>query len=170
VAIVNGLRALARDGSSDPMKSIPLAQILDDTIPFCRGKITAANIDLEVQGIEANIYVCCRSVQLSQALLNLLNNAYDAVVNEKGGKIEVFTQKTRRRVEIRVRDNGPGVPEEIRQSLFQPFMSTKELGKGLGLGLSVSKDMIEANGGELFLAPNCSQTTFVISLPRVDCE
>ncbi|MGZ3722342.1 MAG: sensor histidine kinase, partial [Bdellovibrionales bacterium] len=110
-------------------------------------------------------------VQLSQALLNLLNNAYDAVVDlPEPGRIDVFIRQTHSRVEICVRDSGPGVPEEIRKTLFQPFTSSKEVGRGLGLGLSISRDMIEANGGQLFLAEATPQTTFVISLPRVISE
>ena len=168
VSIVNGLRSLSRDGASDPMRTIPLRQIFEETIPFCRAKITADQIELIAEELPDNIFVCCRSVQLSQALLNLLNNAYDAVIDlTSAGKIEVFTRLTESRIEIFVSDNGPGVPEDIRKDLFQPFTSSKGIGKGLGLGLSVSKEMIEANGGNLFLKEDCAQTTFVISLPRV---
>jgi len=171
VSIVSGLRALARDGSMDPMKSVPLRGIFEETIPFCRGKITASGIQLNVELPHKDIYVCCRSVQLSQAILNLLNNAYDAIMaQETKGHIDIFTRLNDKRVEICVRDSGPGIPPEFRDKLFQPFATTKSHGKGLGLGLSVSRTMIESNHGELYLAETENHTTFVVSLPRVSAE
>jgi PAS domain S-box-containing protein len=168
VSIIKGLRALASDGTSEPMRCVTLRQIFDDTLPFCRTKIAAKNIELRVDDSSLDTTVYGRAVQLSQALLNLLTNAYDAVSDlEAAGLIHISTRVTPERVQIRVCDNGPGIDPSLRQTLFQPFVTSKSAGQGLGLGLNISKIMIEANYGELFLDETEAQTTFVISLPGV---
>jgi PAS domain S-box-containing protein len=169
--IVNGLRTLARDGSMDPMEVVTLRQIIDATVPFCRGEIQSRKIAFNVHMPKEDVFVCGRPVQLSQVLLNLLNNASDALsARHVGAEIAISTRFTESRVEILVHDNGPGVPPAIRERLFQPFVSSKEAGRGMGLGLSISRSMIVDNGGDLFLQEDPSGTTFVISLPRVDAE
>lgn len=93
---------------------------------------------------------------IGRVLLNLVNNAF-FVVNEKGKEmasgyepsIWLQTRRTADKVEISVRDNGNGVPEKIKEKIFQPFFTTKPTGQGTGLGLSLSYDIVKAHGGEL---------------------
>jgi two-component system NtrC family sensor kinase len=72
-------------------------------------------------------------------------------------------------VELRVIDDGPGVPAAIAQRIFEPFFSTKEAGEGTGLGLSISRSIAEAHGGKLFLdsLPDTPGATFVLRLPAL---
>lgn len=86
--------------------------------------------------------------RLEQVLLNLLLNAGDAVPRP-GGRIEVKASKRERVVSIEVLDNGPGIADAIRSSLFEPFVTTKEVGKGTGLGLAVCRGLVEAAGGTI---------------------
>jgi nitrogen-specific signal transduction histidine kinase len=67
-------------------------------------------------------------------------------------------------------DSGKGVRAEIRDKIFQPFFTTKPLGRGTGLGLSVSKGIVESHGGSLFLDPGSTHTRFVVSLPKSQSE
>ncbi len=92
--------------------------------------------------------------ELGQVIVNLIENAFDAVARrlEEGGesyvpRIEIATARTEDQVEIRIRDNGPGIPRSIRGKLFEPFFSTKEDGAGAGLGLSVCHDLIVGKYG-----------------------
>jgi two-component system, NtrC family, sensor kinase len=72
-------------------------------------------------------------------------------------------------VEIRVKDNGPGIPAEIKDKIFQPFFTTKPTGQGTGLGLSLSYDIVKAHGGELKVETNEGEgTTFIIHLPKTN--
>jgi two-component system NtrC family sensor kinase len=104
---------------------------------------------------------------LVQVLLNLLLNAADAVA--AGGQIEVVAQAIDGKVRIRVRDDGPGVPEEVRERLFEPFVTTKEVGKGTGLGLAVCRGLVEAAGGSISLEQDSAAgACFVIDLPVAD--
>jgi signal transduction histidine kinase len=99
-------------------------------------------------------------------LLNLLLNAADAVPRE-GGKITLRAARAPRdRVQITVEDNGPGIAAEIRDRVFEPFVTTKEPGKGTGLGLAVCLGLVEAAGGTLAVEEGEEGgARFVIELP-----
>ena len=115
-------------------------------------------------------------VDIGRVLLNLFNNAFYAL-NEKAKEapgdyeptILVKTIKKDHKVEIRIRDNGNGVPRNIMDKIFQPFFTTKPPGQGTGLGLSLSYDIIKAHGGEIKVETGeGSFTEFIISLPLND--
>jgi signal transduction histidine kinase len=120
---------------------------------------------------------------IGRVILNLITNAFYAV-NEKSKQgiadyeptVSVVTKKVNHQVEIRVTDNGNGIPPNILDKIFQPFFTTKPTGQGTGLGLSLSYDIVKAHGGELkvetLTAEAAAQagkegagTTFIISLP-----
>jgi C4-dicarboxylate-specific signal transduction histidine kinase len=98
---------------------------------------------------------------IDRVLLNLYNNAFYAVTEKKKSQpaapdgsayepaVSVATKKTGDKVEIRIKDNGNGVPKQVLDKIFQPFFTTKPTGEGTGLGLSLSYDIIKAHGGEL---------------------
>lgn len=117
---------------------------------------------------------------IGRVLLNLINNAFYAVggkeakeaAQSRGGEyvptVTVTTKKLPKKVEIRVIDNGPGIPDEIKDKIFQPFFTTKPTGQGTGLGLSLSYDIVKGHGGELRLQSDMGKgTEFVISLPCI---
>jgi signal transduction histidine kinase len=101
--------------------------------------------------------------KLLQILINLFLNAADAMGAR--GQITVEAEDLVGRVEIRVRDQGPGVPREDRLRIFDPFFTTKDPGQGTGLGLAVSRSIAQAWGGDLRLAESEAGALFVISLP-----
>jgi signal transduction histidine kinase len=110
---------------------------------------------------------------ISRVLLNLLNNAFYAVDEKKrqlNGMFEpvvsVYTKKLDGKVEIVVKDNGNGIPQNVIDKIFQPFFTTKPTGQGTGLGLSLSYDIIKAHGGEIQVESNeGEETEFTIQLP-----
>lgn len=111
---------------------------------------------------------------IGRVLLNLINNAFHAITQssklEPGRsdykpEVVVNTRKLKEIVEIRVKDNGPGIPHEIRDKIFQPFFTTKPAGQGTGLGLSLSYDIVKAHGGELRVESKHNEgTDFTIGL------
>ena len=110
-----------------------------------------------------------RSGDLQRVLINLIVNAADASAGF-GGQILLTAQTgPDSSVELRVQDDGPGVPPAIAQRIFEPFFSTKEAGEGTGLGLSMSRSIAEAHGGSLFLdsSPDTPGATFVLRLPAL---
>jgi signal transduction histidine kinase len=105
-------------------------------------------------------------------ILNLINNAFYAVsekqksaAGEYSPTVTVSTKLIAGKIEITIRDNGNGIPEKIRDRIFQPFFTTKPTGQGTGLGLSLSYDIIKAHGGELQVESEMGHgTQFIIQL------
>jgi signal transduction histidine kinase len=117
--------------------------------------------------------------EIGRVLLNLLSNAFDAVhehvlkINgEYAPLVTVSTRQVDGHVEIRVSDNGPGIPEEIQGRIFEPFFTTKPTGSGTGLGLSLSYDIVtQGHGGRLTIESQEGQgATFIITLPSKEAE
>jgi two-component system NtrC family sensor kinase len=112
---------------------------------------------------------------IGRVLLNLYNNAFYAVSEKKKQQpesyeptVSVSTRKTGNKVEIRVKDNGNGIPQKVKDKIFQPFFTTKPTGQGTGLGLSLSYDIIKAHGGEIKVETKEGEfTEFVVQIPEV---
>lgn len=110
---------------------------------------------------------------IGRVLLNLINNAFQAVYEKSRNtdqtyspKVTVSSKQINDEVEITVSDNGPGIPDDIKDKIFQPFFTTKPTGQGTGLGLSLSYDIVKAHGGELQLETNIgSGSKFIITFP-----
>ncbi|MES2503429.1 MAG: AAA family ATPase [Myxococcota bacterium] len=164
-SIVRGLRTFSRDGAQDPFLPTNVKQIVDDTLALCSEKFKNAGIDIGVL-VDEQLSIDCRATQISQVLLNLMNNACDAMENneQKWIRIEASSQDTM--VEITVTDSGVWASEEAKKMIFQPFFTTKEVNKGTGLGLSVSQGIIASHGGVLELDMKTVNTQFVIKLPK----
>src|SRR5207244_10176732 len=115
----------------------------------------------------------------------LINNAFYSVTEKKNAStlrqaqgsasgpyeptVMISTRKLNRKVEIRVKDNGVGVPQKVLDKIFQPFFTTKPVGEGTGLGLSLSYDIIKAHGGEIRVETKEGEgSEFIIQLPLIN--
>ncbi len=165
--IINGLRSFARDSSQDPMTMTLLKSILEDSASLCQARFKTSEVTLEIPFIDEEIKISCRASQISQVLVNLLSNAFDAVKDLPEKWIKVSVEAKGQYILISITDSGPGIPEELREKILQPFFTTKEIGKGTGLGLSISLGILKAHGGELEIDKDCPNTKFVIKLPRM---
>lgn len=164
--VVRGLRIFARDGRADPFEQISLQAILDDTLSLCRERFADCGIQIEVSGLDRDLTLECQRVQVSQVLLNLLNNAFDAVQLLPNKWVRIVVSEENDRVSIAITDSGHGIPREIAEKAMQPFFTTKSVGKGTGLGLSISKGIAEAHRGQLWIDARSPNTRIVLSLPR----
>ncbi len=162
--IITGLRKFSRDGTNDPFEITTFKNILDETLILCSVTLASKGIDLHLQ-LADDVSISCRPVQMSQVLLNILNNAMDALENEVEKIIWLSTETTEDMIHVRIYDSGRGVPDEIATKIMQPFFTTKEVGKGTGLGLSISQGIIKDHYGELRLDRSISKSCFKISLP-----
>jgi signal transduction histidine kinase len=163
--IISGLRSFARDSKDDTKKPTWVSEIVEDTFSLCREKLSHNNVELKYIS-EKDVKINCRPIELSQVLLNLLNNAYDAIqdCSQKWITVEVKIIEDEC-VHISVIDCGRGIPLEIQEKIMQPFFTTKEVGKGTGLGLSISKGIVEAHGGKILIDNTSPNTKITISLP-----
>jgi signal transduction histidine kinase len=109
------------------------------------------------------------SNKLQQVLVNLLLNARDAM--PQGGKVYVRCWAEQGCVKVSVRDTGVGIPETLKPHLFEPFVTTKEVGKGTGLGLYVCHRIVTEHGGAIRIASEVGKgTEVVVELPVVEAD
>ena len=109
--------------------------------------------------------IFCRHVQISQVFLNLFSNSYDAVEHLSERWIQIDCAKNENFLILRIIDSGSGIPNEIQEKIFQPFYTTKEIGRGTGLGLSISNTIINNHKGKFTIDNNFPNTCFIVSLP-----
>ena len=164
--IVKGLKTISRDGRADPLEVKRVSEVLEETIALCGARFRDREVELIVESFDQDICVDCRPVEISQVLLNLLNNAFDATVDASEKWVRVTVVQSRDSVEISVCDSGTGIPKEIRDRIMEPFFTTKDPGKGTGMGLSISRSIVEGHGGSLSLDEDSTNTRFVMRLPR----
>ncbi|HZQ70782.1 MAG TPA: ATP-binding protein [Terriglobales bacterium] len=166
MSVVRGLRTFARDGRADPFEKTSVQTIVEDTLALCRERFSALGITVEVHGLQADLSIECQRVQISQVLLNLLNNAFDAVQSLTNKWIRVDVSTDADSLSIAVTDSGHGIPREIAEKAMQPFFTTKPVGKGTGLGLSISNAIAEAHHGRVWIDSRGPNTRVVLSLPK----
>ncbi len=169
--IIRSLRAFSRDASHDPFVRTQLSAVVDDVVAICSERFRNNGVKLEV-GKVPDLAFDCRGPEIAQVLLNLLNNAFDAVreagVKEK--KVSLMVSSENESVFLKVKDSGPGIPEGLREKIFEPFFTTKEIGKGTGLGLSICKGIVDSHGGEISVLNETGGCCFQVRLPRLHLE
>lgn len=124
--------------------------MIDSSLEILHGKFKRLGITIE-QIHDARPYVACVPTQISQVILNVLVNAFQALESsgKTGGKVQVRTERRPTEFLIEIKDNGPGINSEHLPRLFDPFFTTKEVGEGTGLGLSISHHIVSAHGGRI---------------------
>ncbi|MFN9065807.1 MAG: sensor histidine kinase, partial [Bdellovibrionales bacterium] len=157
--IINGVRSFARDPSEDPQAESSLLQIIEETISFCQAKLIFNEIQLQLD-IEDDHSVFCRASQISQILLNLIQNSMEAILKSKDDKwIKISLKKNaENKIELSVIDSG-SISAEIAQVAMRPFFTTKRQGQGTGIGLNISRKLAAANNARLILAAQAPHNT-----------
>jgi len=161
--LIELMRRYAREGYSSDAVELKVDEAIGTVL-----EMIAPKGDAEV-GIEADLKapdVVIKAVpeELQQAITNLTQNAIDAV--GKGGHVWIRSRAEDRAVCIEIADDGPGIPKEQLSRIFTPFFTTKEVGKGMGLGLTITRQVIKQHGGTLDVDSTPGQgTTFTIRLP-----
>jgi C4-dicarboxylate-specific signal transduction histidine kinase len=164
--IVSELKAFSRDSTHDEYRHAPLRKLVTETLDLCHARLLSKDIRIFVSDIPDSWEIECRPSQISQVLLNLLNNAYDAALGQSERWAQLDVTDTGTSFEIAVMDSGPGIPKEIARKIMDPFFTTKPPGKGTGLGLSISSNIMTDHGGSLSLDTKSPHTRFVMVLPK----
>lgn len=168
-SIIKSLRHLAREGNTDPKLPASMQELVEGILELSRERCRMNSVRLTCSPIDPDLRVACREVQIAQAILNLLQNAFDAVIENAGDKwIEISVEVAGNSVVVSVSDSGPGVPSNIRDRIMEPFFTTKPIGKGMGLGLSLAQSIAKQHGGELTFGEVEGHTCFSLTLPLRD--
>lgn len=166
--IIKGLKRLSHKSDKERLEIVPLIDLLEDSLSFIKESLNYHHINFQLGDMPYDVVLECREVEISQVLLNLVNNARDSIVEAdvEDKWIKVDFEDFEKFIRIKVVDSGPGIPPEIQDKIMEQFFTTKKVGKGTGLGLSLSSRIIQDHGGQLFLDKNSKNTTFVIELPK----
>jgi signal transduction histidine kinase len=166
--IVKGLKHFATQSDRIPKESVYIQDILDETTQFCSEHLEGLGITLKVEEVPP-LQIHCRSIQISQVLINLLKNASDALVKETQEQEKWIAINFKQDAEffyVHISNGGEKIPQVIAEKIFHPFFTTKEKEKGTGLGLSISHTIMKDHGGDLYYdLSNDFFTTFVIKHP-----
>jgi len=164
--IINGMLALSRDASNEDVTQFTWNEIINDVISLCGEKFKHAGIEIRIPDSEwLHQSFQGRKIQLSQVLLNLLHNSYDAIASLHEKWIQIDCSVENEEMIITVTDSGKGIPLELHDKIMQPFFTTKDAGKGTGLGLSLSMTIIKKHNGQFYIDRKSENTSFVIKLP-----
>ena len=162
--ITHKLLSFARKTDSR-IQEVIINDVIDDLVSISAQRAKYANVIISTH-LEDNLPTLRLSQsEMQQVLLNIINNALDAL-DKKGGKLEISSFKEEKHVVIRLKDNGPGIHQDHLARVFDPFFTTKPVGKGTGLGLSICYGIINKMGGEIDVKSAVGiGTTFEIRLP-----
>ncbi|MCX4239933.1 ATP-binding protein [Paraliomyxa miuraensis] len=162
--IVEGVLLFSRQQDGGERRRVDLRGLIDRVLSIGEYQWRMHNIRI-IRELDDSVVISADADQIEQVMLNLLSNAADAM--PRGGTVQVALRRTEDGgAELTVADQGHGIPEEIQARIFDPFFSTKEIGKGTGLGLAISYGIVQDHGGDIVVrsAPGHG-ATFVVTLP-----
>jgi two-component system C4-dicarboxylate transport sensor histidine kinase DctB len=163
-AITDELRAFSRK-SAGKKEPVAVADAIEGVLLLLAASMRTQAAQLERRGEAAGLMVLAERMRLEQVLINLLQNAFEAVHGQADGQVTLAVDSDARHVHIRISDNGPGLSPEARAGLFTPFTTTKP--NGLGLGLVISQDIAREFGGRLVAESEDGRgAAFTLSLRR----
>jgi signal transduction histidine kinase len=160
VSAVKGFTHMDRSPVSQP---VDVGRGMSDSIIVLSAKARAKSISLKAEVDPDLPPVHGVGAELNQIWSNLVDNALDAVA--PGGRVAIVARREGNRVVVEVEDDGPGIPADIRERIFEPFFSTKDVGKGVGLGLDLVRRTLERHDGEIELESRPGRTVFRVKLP-----
>jgi len=169
--IVSLLLSFARPQKPE-RRPVSMNTLVESVLEIVGYSLRTGNIEVVTRLAPELPLVMADGNQIQQVLLNILNNARQAIEdNQSDGRITITTGAAGANVSIVIQDNGPGIPQEILPRIFDPFFTTKGVGKGTGLGLSVCYGIIKEHGGSITPASRTGESaTFTIELPAVEAN
>jgi signal transduction histidine kinase len=166
--IIKLMKNLSREDQNNQIEMIEMSSFMEDM--KCLINISVKNSCIEMTLDIPSFKDECimgSSTQLSQVIINMINNAVQAIENEDEKWIKVQLVRDPDFLTLEISNSGTKIPKHVREKIFQPFFTTKDPGKGTGLGLSISKTIIEGFQGSLDLDDKSENTTFIIKIPKI---
>ena len=167
--IIDSLRSISRDATDESFFDTRIGDLIQDTLNMSEERFRVNNVSFDVNyhSISENTILQCQRLQISQVIINLINNAFDAIQHLHEKWIKVDISKVSDKIQLSVTDSGPGIPTDIAERIFEPMYTTKDIGKGTGLGLSISREIILNHNGLFYLDKDSSNTRFVLEIPII---
>jgi signal transduction histidine kinase len=163
--LVNSVKTFTHmDGGGDKVFA-DIRTGIKNTMVMLNYKIKKANITVVEDFDETLPPVKAMIGELNQVWTNIIDNATDALENTENPKLTLQTRKDREFVCVSIIDNGPGIPEEIKNKVFDPFFTTKKIGQGTGLGLDVVSRIVKQHKGTISVNSEPGRTEFIVCFP-----
>ncbi len=167
--IIGQLKGFARK-SHETVSTVDLAQSIHASAMLLESEFRRHDVRLHIE-LKKAVLILGDAVRTEQVLINLMRNALDAVEGAPQREVTVELQQENDDAVVRIRDSGPGIPDQVAQHLFEPFFTTKPSGKGLGLGLAISSSIVHAMNGQLSAYNHQGGgAEFVVRLPLAEGE
>lgn len=166
--IITSMRRMSRMTGIDDNESVDLSLVVDDVMNISQDRLRSNQIKMIIDGFGEPAMAKANFTNFSQIMINLLNNSIDALMDSKhlDGEVRIQLKERQGDYIILVSDNGPGISPEVAEKIYNPFFTTKDVGKGTGLGLPISKNLITKMGGTLELLNTAKGTCFEIKLKK----
>jgi two-component system C4-dicarboxylate transport sensor histidine kinase DctB len=166
-SITNHLKSFARKSEPGNPEPVDVGRAINGALFLIESQIKTADVRID-RDVQPDLWVRGYAVQLEQVLVNLIRNALDAVHGVAQPQITISARAADDLIRIAVADNGPGIPADVIDRMFDPFVTTKPVGKGLGLGLSISYGIVQDFQGRIHAANRPEGgAEVVIELPRL---
>jgi two-component system, NtrC family, sensor kinase len=168
--LIKNLLSLSRTSPMN-VRSTDLHEVIDRCLLLVRHQLELVGIELQLKLADALPPVSCDPAQIEQVLLALIMNAIDAMPRGGNLSLEARPSHDRTKINIEVRDDGAGIAPGVLPHIFDPFVTTKENGRGVGLGLAISRGIVERHNGRIEVASELGRgTTFTVTLPAQATE
>lgn len=167
--IIDSLRNVSRNSTDDSFLDTRIGDFVGDTVNMTEERFQVNNVHFEVNyhDISENTLIQCQRLQISLVLINLVNNAYDAIQAMEDKWITINIRKISDKIQFSVTDSGKGISKDIVERIFEPMFTTNEIGKGTGLGLNISRDIASKHNGLLYVDKDCINTRFILEIPII---
>jgi signal transduction histidine kinase len=165
--VIASVKMLARQADDSDLRIVSVKQIVEESLFFIDIKLRKSGVTVKVDFPEKELYIHCNQTQISQVIVNLVSNSIDAIEKLDDRWINISASELGQEVEIFLTDSGPGIPEEVRKNLFHVSMTTKDSGKGTGLGLMMVKQIVDRHSGTIRVE-DFKNTRFAIRLPKAN--
>jgi len=164
VKVIRGLLKMSRGTVGDTYDRIRFGVLVEEVTSLFNQKLSQGGVSLVVEG-DPSVEVECRSIEISQVLMNLISNAIDSLVSANERKIFIRWAVVGQKLRVEIEDTGAGIPADLRDRVMKAYFTTKPAGQGTGLGLSISQKICEAHHGRLELDSQTEVAKFVMTLP-----
>lgn len=167
--IVQKLMAYAKKPlESEQSAATDLAEVLRKTVAFISFQLEQEGVQIVVDAAPGHYFVMGNNNELEQVLTNFILNARDAIrETKKQGRVSLVLSRGRGQVRVKISDDGSGIPPNVLPKIFDPFFTTKDVGKGLGLGLSICQSIVEKYNGKITVESVLQEgTSFTVEFPE----
>lgn len=163
---ISGLKNISYNESLEGFTYTQLSKILTDITSTISEKIQRNDIDFQILGeINTDIHVQCHRSQIAQIIINFINNSIEAISSQKDPWITLDYNVDQSQIYFRVTDSGAGIDPKMREQIMNPYFTTKKKGRGVGLGLNISKKIAELHEGRIYIDTSSKYTCFVLCIP-----